>query len=211
MTEMNTWTFLASIFCSISLFGSALDAVGNSALLAGAGNPQAIERTLVNLAGHMGLTPAAPVPAPAADGAAVELKQTEAQKLEELDPVADWLSNEGKDKVCPEGLAKLLGLSGEFKIKQKSYLDDSKMVHVGALSAENGRDMVFARVTTDNTGYYWRTDRTGKLLTTVRNDATSSYRVDNSEAAEQFKAQKKYFIGKVPATEVASTGLSGTN
>jgi hypothetical protein len=213
MNDMNRWTFAASLFFSISIFGSAFEAVQGSALLAGAGNPQAVQRSLTDFVGRMGGASADMPEAPAAAGAAImEMKKGPSEEPSEpLAPMASWLLSQGKDKALNATVAKALGFADSIAVKQKAYKAGDDLFHIAQVRVENGSDMVFGQLTSGQIGYIWRTDRTGKLLVTVRNSTTTgTIQVPNTEAEGEFEREKAFFLDQVPPANVATTG-AGTN
>jgi hypothetical protein len=211
MHDMSRWTFLASLFFSISLCGTAYDAVQGSAMLAGAGNPAAMERTLTDFVGRMGGVHAADLPAaPVASPVALEYHAGAKDEKLELEPLADFLNAQGKVKVLDSGISAALGYSTSANIKQKAWQTEDAMKHYSQYNTDNNTDIIFCRQTQEQVGYVWLTDRSGKLVKTIKTGGGQAIKVPNSEAADLFKGEKEYFLAKVPPAQVAS-GEPGTN
>jgi hypothetical protein len=194
MRNISIWTVSASLFFSLAVSDSAYDAL-KGPVLAGVGNPQAVERGLANMAGRMGIAPAGTASMPPEAKAAPVSNQ--AAKTEELGPVADWLMQKGDKGAVDAFVTKVFGLgTSDMDARTKTFNSDSpKLFHFAGVTSD-GHDVVLSRQKDDRSqGVVWLTSPKGELrLTAMINQGPKAEIVPNERFAKGFEAQKKYFL-----------------
>jgi hypothetical protein len=203
---MSTWSVAASLFFSVSLFSSAYEAVQASPMLAGAGNPAAVQRGLTDFVSRMGNV-AAEVPSPvaAAHGSAVIVPQASPARLA---PEISWTLAQGDDYTLDAKSSGLLGLgdgTNRLPVKQEGWQDDNdQTIHAFNVSKADHSDLVFIwKTPTQSTVVSWRSDPSGKLILTVVTDASGVRVVPNVTYAKLFASEIVYWDKLVPVPPAA--------
>ena len=204
---MSTWSVAASLFFSIALVNSASEAVSGAFSLAGAGNPAAIEQSLSGFVARMGGEVAVPKVMADAKPALVSFSV----KPGPLQRGQDWVLTNGKMTALPAQVSGLLGLTDgrtEYAVKLKAWQDDNDSTfHYFFVGTAADPSIVLTFKAADKSySINWRTDATGKLISTAYSDATGTRVVPNSSYSTQFSQQISYWDSIVPAgTSVASS------
>jgi uncharacterized protein YfiM (DUF2279 family) len=198
---MSTWTVGASIFFSVSLFSSAYEAAHVSfAQLAAAGNPQAIQQGLADLASRVGGV-TFEMPALVAEAGAVAVPQAAPARLA---PEISWALSKGKRFDIQAGVPALLGLgdgASMFPTIQKGWQDDNdNTIHYFLISGANNSDILISWQPADKSKTVtWRTAPSGKLLGTVQTDTDPARSVPNATYSTLYASELVYWDKLVPA------------
>lgn len=212
---MSFWSVAVSLFFSISLFGSAYQAAQSSPLLAGAGNPQAVQQGLTTFMSRMGGS-GAEMPAPVAQVTGTAVSFSRAAPAERLSRIIDYALAKGKPRNLEPVLVSNLGLGDgtvAFPITRKGWKDDNDgTIHIFDVSASHQEIIITWEPADQSQSIAWRTDPSAKLMVTVLTDASGSRVVPNATYSARFAKELPYWDALVPASPagVASTA-TGTN
>jgi hypothetical protein len=203
MKTITIWSAAMSVFFSLSLSASVYEA-GRDYLVAGAGNPAAVERSLTDLVGRMGATmEALSLPKPVPAGMAV----ANAAPSDDLKPVVDWVRSEGRQSGVAAVAVRLMGLpaaqTGDIPALQKAYRVDADngAIYAFTLVPIDGRHELIVGRRSASDFVLWRVDARGNPISTVSVDADVKL-VPNDQYREQCRKTIEYFLRKAPRPAV---------
>lgn len=196
------------MFCSVSLFSSA-PAVVSGYSCAGARNLSATQRSMSRCVSRMA---AEDVPGePAAHGAGLLIAAAPSSEPL-LQRVKDFVLQGGKESAIPADIAGLLGITDgtvEYRVKLRGFRDaKDQPIHIFYVGTESNAYLMLAERAADGKFVVdWRTDITGKLISTVVSEPSRNRSVSNSTYADLFQEQLKYWDKLVASsTSRASDG-----
>jgi hypothetical protein len=194
MKMIALWTGAMSLFFTLSISVSVYEA-GRDYLEAGAGNPAAVERSLVDLVGRMSAEASMPGRVQEPKGARIAVVNQDAAAIL---PIVEWIRKEGKVNKVNALISEKLGLAsptGELPTIQRGFFTDGtrSLMYTFAVVTVNGRQEALAMRRTTEEVVIWRIDMNGSVLVTVRSDGETAKVVPNNTCSTQYEQTIAFF------------------